>query len=248
MKLRSSILLAFVALAPLASACTVGDDGAGVQEAEANAAGVQPGSFVLYDEPNVEPNPNCNVHTKLALTDDGASRAALEEAVGGFCEIYVAPNPRSYDLKDAGTSCGSRIFTGTVRSGVELYSIRITDHRTRICRDLPPAMIIVEETRETPDTGPVTTTMYSHDRAGCDYGGAQHAVGARFPDADGCNTCTCTEDGVACTEMACAPQTCQVGDKTYAVGERFPDADGCNTCVCQPGGGLACTELFCPRD
>jgi hypothetical protein len=39
---------------------------------------------------------------------------------------------------------------------------------------------------------------------GCEYGGVTYAVGDSFPAEDGCNTCTCTEDGVwACTMMAC---------------------------------------------
>lgn len=33
------------------------------------------------------------------------------------------------------------------------------------------------------------------------------AIGEGFPSPDGCNTCTCTQHGVACTERACAPQS-----------------------------------------
>ena len=39
----------------------------------------------------------------------------------------------------------------------------------------------------------------------CDQDGKTHAVGESFPSTDGCNTCSCTETGVACTQRACAP-------------------------------------------
>ena len=39
----------------------------------------------------------------------------------------------------------------------------------------------------------------------CRYDGRDHAVGDGFPSADGCNTCSCTSTGVACTLRACLP-------------------------------------------
>jgi len=43
----------------------------------------------------------------------------------------------------------------------------------------------------------------------CEYDGATYLPGDSFPDVDGCNDCTCLEDGaVACTRMACLPETC----------------------------------------
>lgn len=66
------------------------------------------------------------------------------------------------------------------------------------------------------------------------------------PAADGCNTCTCTENGWACTEKACAT-SCSDGQTKTA-------DDGCNTCSCYDGG-WACTQKACiepscpaPRD
>src|SRR5215218_6958194 len=38
----------------------------------------------------------------------------------------------------------------------------------------------------------------------CDYGGTSRAMGETFPSTDGCNSCSCTEAGVACTKKACA--------------------------------------------
>jgi hypothetical protein len=40
----------------------------------------------------------------------------------------------------------------------------------------------------------------------CEYNGQGYLAGDSFPDADGCNTCTCDKDGSAlCTLKACAP-------------------------------------------
>ena len=38
----------------------------------------------------------------------------------------------------------------------------------------------------------------------CFYNGVTYAVGASFKSTDGCNSCTCSTNGVACTTMACA--------------------------------------------
>jgi len=41
---------------------------------------------------------------------------------------------------------------------------------------------------------------------GCSYNGVQYAGGETFPSVDGCNTCSCTQAGVACTDRACIPE------------------------------------------
>jgi hypothetical protein len=38
----------------------------------------------------------------------------------------------------------------------------------------------------------------------CEYNGESYNLGETFPAADGCNTCSCDEEGVACTEMGCS--------------------------------------------
>ncbi len=122
---------------------------------DAISEGITPGEFKLYANPGVTPNPSCDPHTKLSLK---AGAAHLEEAVGGSCEIVAVPNPRDYALHLDHTDCGSNIFVGTtVKDGSE-WSITITDHRTRMCRDIPPAEIVVEETR-----GTATITKFSSD-------------------------------------------------------------------------------------
>jgi hypothetical protein len=165
-----SVAALALALAPFAVACggtDAGDDladGDDVTEDEANTARITPGDFKLYDEPRANPTPGCDVHTKLSLSAQGGSKAKLEEAVDGFCEIAVFPNPRTYRLRLAGTGCGSKTYTGSVRKGGKQYKVEITDHRTRTCRDLVPAKIIVKET--VPGfPGAITFTKYSNDRA-----------------------------------------------------------------------------------
>lgn len=59
---------------------------------------------------------------------------------------------------------------------------------------------------------------------------------------DGCNTCTCTEEGWACTEMACAEPDSPGQECT--LGTTKPAEDGCNTCTCDESG-WSCTELGC---
>jgi hypothetical protein len=57
---------------------------------------------------------------------------------------------------------------------------------------------------------------------------------------DGCNTCSCQQNGFwACTEMGCVdPNACKPGDTKKA-------DDGCNTCSCTDDGAWACTEMGC---
>jgi hypothetical protein len=44
---------------------------------------------------------------------------------------------------------------------------------------------------------------------GCSYGGEHYDVGESFPADDGCNQCSCSEDGnVQCTLKLCAGETC----------------------------------------
>ena len=39
----------------------------------------------------------------------------------------------------------------------------------------------------------------------CAYAGTNHPIGTKFPSTDGCNNCTCTVSGIACTDAACPP-------------------------------------------
>jgi hypothetical protein len=77
----------------------------------------------------------------------------------------------------------------------------------------------------------------------CEYGGKVYNVGDGFPSTDGCNSCSCEEEGVACTLMACA-DGCEYDGKHYGYGDSFDSTDGCNTCSCSEEG-VACTEMAC---
>lgn len=68
-------------------------------------------------------------------------------------------------------------------------------------------------------------------------GVACQSLGTTAPADDGCNTCTCTEDGWACTLIACGdPPACTAGETTD---------DGCNSCSCTGDGNWVCTEKDC---
>ncbi len=156
----------FSVSAVLAVACGGADpsadevgDGDEVSSEEALKANVTPGTFKLYATPNATPH-GCDIHTKLDLKAATYSTASLEEVVGGMCMVAVIPNPRTYRLRLAGTSCGSKIYTGSFKKAGKRSEIKITDHRSRMCMDVMPALIVVEETQNGD-----TTTKYSASAA-----------------------------------------------------------------------------------
>lgn len=71
----------------------------------------------------------------------------------------------------------------------------------------------------------------------CEYNGESYDLGETFTAADGCNTCSCDDEGVSCTEMGCS--SCQ--------GEQ-PDCGapppGCTVDTVCLGDGWSC-ELRC---
>lgn len=72
----------------------------------------------------------------------------------------------------------------------------------------------------------------------CLYDNKPYPLGASFPSADGCNTCSCTAGGmIACTERACADSGMPADGGTDAPGMCF-DANG-KTAPCAPDGGPA---------
>ena len=71
----------------------------------------------------------------------------------------------------------------------------------------------------------------------CEVGGSGICTPGQTSD-DGCNSCTCTEDGWVCTDVAC-PVTCEPGETRRA-------EDGCNVCSCGDDGQWGgCTEIAC---
>lgn len=151
-KLASLSALGFALSSVVAGCVADADTDEGDQAASQDALhyrALAPGEFKLYAKARATPNPSCDVHTALTLTSARGARANLREVVDGSCEIYVDPDPREYRLYFAGTSCGSQIFRGRTLVAGKSREIKITDHRTRICRDIVPAQIIVEETDAT---------------------------------------------------------------------------------------------------
>lgn len=71
-----------------------------------------------------------------------------------------------------------------------------------------------------------------------------YTLGQTFPSNDGCNTCTCTQTGIACTERACPVQKCFSSqecspDKICSIEQgdcRFPCPQGA-VCI-QPCAGI----------
>lgn len=77
----------------------------------------------------------------------------------------------------------------------------------------------------------------------CDYGGATYENGETFAATDGCNTCSCGDDGmVSCTKIACVETgtlpaiTCQT-DADCA-------AQNIDTSLCSQGSWL-CVRNSC---
>jgi hypothetical protein len=158
--MKLSLLTAAVTLAALSlvTGCTApaGEPTAAESTQELNRTLVTPGSFKLYSQPNAEPSEFCDVHTRIALANEGegkdaVSKAHVENALAGFCEIFVPPMARDYVLSHEADGCGSHIFTGTAKTEDGSWSIKITDNRTRICEDVWIARLIVEETHESPE-------------------------------------------------------------------------------------------------
>ncbi len=83
----------------------------------------------------------------------------------------------------------------------------------------------------------------------CEHGGKTYSPGQRFPAADGCNTCSCSDTGdVECTLLGCEAQgeSCEWRGETYAHATQVP-SDDCNTCACFKGE-VGCTNRACAPD
>jgi hypothetical protein len=62
----------------------------------------------------------------------------------------------------------------------------------------------------------------------CTYDGESYATGDSFPSTDGCNTCSCTEDGtVACTAMGCEAETTEYCEDACTLWVECWDYDTC---------------------
>jgi hypothetical protein len=128
-------------------------------------------TFTLYGEPGEEPTPRCDVHTVLTLSAQQAGvvgspfaqgtmvLAHLKDTVDGTCKLGIHAEPRSYRLFLDGNECGSVIYKANVTVDGESREITVTDHRSRVCKDVVPAKMIVDEA----DAGGKVRTLYSSD-------------------------------------------------------------------------------------
>jgi hypothetical protein len=125
---------------------------------------IRPGNFKLYLSPGEIPYPNCDVYTQLEIVSSPA-RATLTERVDGVCNISLLPDSRTYRVRQVATDCGSIVYIGGLRRNGELHALRITDHRSRMCNDLVPAQVTVEEIGPGPNGIRKLVARYSHDAA-----------------------------------------------------------------------------------
>ncbi len=103
------------------------------------------GQFSMYDDAPHKPT-GCDTGISLTL-DEGELTgpvALMSDFVSGLCEIYVIPNQRFAPLDLEATSCGSKIWKGVYENDQGRWQVKVTDHRTRLCRDIVPARVILE--------------------------------------------------------------------------------------------------------
>ena len=83
----------------------------------------------------------------------------------------------------------------------------------------------------------------TNNACGCTHNGASVQFGATVPKGDGCNDCTCQNNGqMVCTSKP-VPCGCTYNGRNLAIGATVPN--GCNTCVCQSSGTVSCTNNPC---
>lgn len=74
----------------------------------------------------------------------------------------------------------------------------------------------------------------------CELDGTTYKDGTSFKDADGCNSCSCHDGEIACTQLGCIAGTCSYDGQTYDIGEKFITGDG-SVCVCVSNVTIECT-------
>lgn len=153
--------LSLVTLVAFGAGCAAStDDGASdsnESDVVAGHAELKTGSFKLYGEAHHVPSPSCDLFTKLTIANGIAGPVAtLAGGVTGFCRPAVAA-PVVYNLKFKTTDCGTLVYEGS-NAGRKIV---LRDNRTRICRDLQQAQIIVDETVN----GGAPHRLFSYDNA-----------------------------------------------------------------------------------
>lgn len=95
-------------------------------------------TFKLYDKPKATPDGFCDRYVELKFS---STSATMTNKLAGSCEIFVAPDARTYAVTAKDDGCGSTVYTG--KSGANTVSI--TDNRHRTCENVVAASIVVSE-------------------------------------------------------------------------------------------------------
>jgi hypothetical protein len=146
--MRKLLLPLFVLATAFTAACSSSDSADdpsladGTDQEQAGATKLTEAK--LYADANANPNPMCDSHTALTVLKarSGKLIIELENRLSGSCEIFVAPDKRSYTVTES-ESCGSKILKGTKNGD----SVELQDNRTRMCEDIRPAILELKEKR-----------------------------------------------------------------------------------------------------
>jgi len=98
----------------------------------------------LYDQPDAQVTPSCDVYTHLAVTPTGSGLSARFEnklSATSMCEPFIAPNVALFDVTTS-DDCGSKVYSGTSSRG----TVTITDNSTRLCENVVAARVVVAAT------------------------------------------------------------------------------------------------------
>ncbi|MBY0415803.1 MAG: hypothetical protein K2Q18_16635 [Bdellovibrionales bacterium] len=91
---------------------------------------------------------NCDIHTEMTMTEVTGviKEITLTDKVSGACEIFVAPNSRTYQLevntKASDGGCGSVYYIKKVNDDL---TVKLQDHRKRRCENPVPNLLVVSE-------------------------------------------------------------------------------------------------------
>jgi hypothetical protein len=79
--------------------------------------------------------------------------------------------------------------------------------------------------------------------AACTHEGISYSLGDVFPKGDGCNSCSCTASGVACTKQACADAGVDAPPGFCGATGGCPSGPACGVRCC--GQGERCEAGAC---
>ncbi|KAL5020354.1 hypothetical protein ScPMuIL_003246 [Solemya velum] len=187
----------------------------------------------------------CNYHGQTYTTgqgfasDDGCNRCnCLASGMATCTKIFCGQKTCQYHGHTHQVGEGFRSVDGCNHCTCTAFGVACTE---LFCVSIP-----YERPHDFVDKYLVTVSQLSQT---CQYHGHTHQVGEGFRSVDGCNHCTCTAFGVACTEIFCVSTTtaavgCTENGHFYRNGQSFPSSDGCNTCGCSMGM-VTCTAMAC---